>query len=141
MMFRPIQAALLLIFLSILSFAQTAPTPTPKQDAVIEDDEVIKVDSKLVVVPVSVTDAQGQPVSGLKVSDFRLLEETRLQQLDQISPAEDVPLEIALLVDISSSVGPMFEMEKLAAGKFLRDVMRPADRATVFTVGTKPFLL
>jgi len=40
-----------------------------------------------------------------------------------------VPLEIALLIDVSSSVDPMFEMEKMAAGKILEDVRRPSDRA------------
>src|SRR6185503_8333370 len=47
---------------------QTA-TPTPKP---VADDDVIKVDSRLVVVPVSVIDANGQPVSGLTVGDFRI---------------------------------------------------------------------
>src|ERR1044072_1674856 len=51
------------------------PTPTP---APIEY-EVVKVNSNLVVVPVSVTDAQGQPVLGLKPADFRIEEDGKQQ--------------------------------------------------------------
>ena len=47
------------------------PTPTPKD----EDFDVIKVNSNLVMVPVSVVDTQGQALHGLQVGDFRLEEE------------------------------------------------------------------
>ena len=144
-MLKPFRSFLFILTFAVFSFAQNAParpTPTPTPAPVIEDDgEVIKVNSKLVTVPVSVTDLQGAPVPGLKVSDFRLLEENRQQTLDQLNAADEVPLEIALLIDISSSVDPMFEMEKMAAAKFLRDVMRPSDRASIFTVGSTPYLL
>ena len=49
------------------------PTPTP---APIEYD-VVRVTSNLVVVPVSVSDAQGQPVRDLKPGDFRIEEDGR----------------------------------------------------------------
>src|SRR5712671_4160209 len=49
------------------------PTPTP---APIEYD-VVRVSSNLVGVPVSVTDAQGQPVRDLKPGDFRIEEDGR----------------------------------------------------------------
>ena len=44
------------------------PTPTPPPI----EYEVVKVTSNLIVVPVSVTDSQGQPVLGLKQGDFRI---------------------------------------------------------------------
>src|SRR6185503_12390306 len=76
------------------------PTPTP---APIEY-EVVRVNSNLVVVPVSVTDAQGQPVLGLKPTDFHIEEDGRAQQVAQLGDPEQVPLDIALLVDVSGSV-------------------------------------
>ena len=83
----------------ILSFAFSAlaqtPTPTP-----VQDDDIIKVESRLVVVPVSVLDANGLPVLGLTAKDFRVLEENRLQEIAQVSDAEKVPLEIVILFDI-----------------------------------------
>ncbi len=124
--------AILPLALAIAATAQT-PTPTPAK----ADDDVIKVESRLVVVPVSVTDASGQPVLGLKASDFCLSEENRPQTIESIGTADVVPLEIALLFDISASTDAMFKFEQDTAAKFLRDVMRPNDRATVFTVGQK----
>ena len=123
----------------ILSFAFTAfaqsTTPTPLEE------EVIKINSRLVVVPVSVLDADGQPVLGLKAQDFRVVEDNKSQEVAQVSDAEKVPLEIALLLDVSSSVNKIFELEKSAAAQFLKDVMRPEDRATIFLITDKPVLL
>ncbi len=120
---------------SFTAFSQT-PKPTPK-----EDDEVIKVQSRLVVVPVSVTDASGQSVPGLTAKDFRISEEGRQQTIENVGSADVVPLEIALLFDVSASTDPMFRFEQETAAKFLRDVMRPNDRASVFTVGQKAMLV
>jgi Ca-activated chloride channel homolog len=115
-------------------FAQT-PAPTPNAS---DDGEVIKVDSRLVVIPVSVTDSAGEPVLGLKAQDFRVAEDGKQQVIDQVGDAENVPLEIALLVDVSGSVNPLFEFEKKAAAQFLQSVMKPDDRATIFLIGDKP---
>ena len=114
--------------------AQT-PTPTPK---IAEEDQVVKVESRLVVVPVSVTNAAGEPVLGLTTKDFSLAEENRPQTIDSVGNAENVPLEIALLIDVSGSVNPLFEFEKKAAAQFLQTVMKPEDRATIFLIGDKP---
>src|SRR5258708_5570434 len=108
--------------LSAVLNAQT-PTPTPKPKSA--DDEIIKVESRLVVVPVSITDSSGQPVLGLNAQDFRVAEEGRAQTIDHISSADKVPLEIALLFDVSASTDTMFKFELETAAKFLRDVMRP----------------
>src|SRR5690242_6573537 len=54
------------------------PTPTPKPTPEPEY-EVVRITSNLVMVPVSVTDAQGQPVLGLKQTDFRIEEDGRAQ--------------------------------------------------------------
>lgn len=129
-------------FLSIIIFAFSALAQTPKPTPPTEDDgEVIKVNSRLVVVPVSVTDASGQPVLGLKAQDFRISEENKAQQIEQVSDAEKIPLEIALLIDVSSSVNKIFELEKSAAAQFLQGVMRPEDRATIFLITDRPILL
>jgi VWFA-related protein len=126
------------IILLILAFALSAFAQIPKPTATpvaIDDGDVIRVDSRLVVVPVSVTDAAGLPVLGLKAQDFRILEDNKLQEIAQVSDAEKVPLEIALLFDISASTDSMFQFEQETAAKFLKEVMRPEDRATIFTLG------
>lgn len=118
------------------------PTPQPSQTPPpATDDEVIRVDSRLVVVPASVLDANGQPVMNLTAQDFRLAEEGRAQEIAEISSAEQVPLEIALIIDTSSSVNPLFEYEKQAAARFLREVMKPEDRASIFLAGERSTML
>ena len=116
------------------------PTPTPKppeQEVIID---VIKTSSNLVMVPVSVTDQQGQAVQGLKVADFRLEEEGKQQEITGIGDPEQVPLAIALLFDVSSSTSQkgFFASQQKAAAAFLKTVMKPADKAAIFTITDKP---
>ncbi|HUQ31131.1 MAG TPA: VWA domain-containing protein [Pyrinomonadaceae bacterium] len=113
------------------------PTPKPPRD---DEYEVVRVNSNLVVVPVSVTDATGQPVLGLKATDFRLEEEGRAQEIAQIGDPEQVPLEIVLLLDVSGSVNARFDFEKEAAARFIKQVLKPEDRATIFSIDQNPRL-
>lgn len=121
--------------------AVTAQTPSPTPLPLNNDDEVIKVSSRLIVVPASVTDANGNPVEGLTAQDFRILEEGRQQTIESIGTADKVPLEIALLFDVSASTDKMFQFELETAAKFLKDVMRPEDRATIFTIGERSVMV
>ena len=116
------------------------PTPAPPKD---DDFEVIKVSSNLVMVPVSVVDARGEPLRGLLVNDFRLAEEGRDQKLVEIGNPDEVPLDIAILFDVSSSVSQkgFFAFQQRAAASFLKQVMKPADRAAVFTISDEPKLV
>ena len=133
--------ALIFTFTFAASAQTAAPQPTPPPAKTEDDGEVIKVDSRLVVVPVSVVDANGQPVLNLKAQDFKISEENKPQEVAQVSDAEKVPLEIALLFDVSASTDAMFKFEQETAAQFLRDVMRPEDRASVFTIGESPVLI
>lgn len=117
------------------------PKPTPRPTPYVPKDsdyDVVRVNSNLVIVPVSVTDAQGQPVMGLAIKDFRLDEEGRPQEIAQIGDPEQVPLEIAILLDISGSVNARIDFEKEAAARFLKQVLKPTDRATVFAISITP---
>jgi Ca-activated chloride channel family protein len=88
-----------------------------------------------------VTDAAGNAVQGLKKEDFRLEEEGRGQQLEAVGDADQVPLDIALIFDISSSVTKNFEFEKRTAAGFLKEVLKPIDRAAVFGLAERPQLI
>lgn len=107
------------------------PTPTPEY-------EVVRITSNLVMVPVSVTDAQGNPVLGLQQTDFRIEEDGRSQEIAQIGDPEHVPLDIALLIDVSASVVARFDFEQQAAAAFLKQVLKAEDRATVFAIDQSP---
>lgn len=114
--------------------AKPTPPPKPPEQEVLD---VVKVSSNLVMVPVSVTDSQGQAVTGLTVADFKLEEEGRQQEIAEIGNPEQVPLDIAVLFDISSSVSNkgFFQFQQNAAAAFLRLVMKSNDRAAIFTIG------
>jgi Ca-activated chloride channel family protein len=110
------------------------PTPTPEY-------EVVRISSNLVVVPVSVTDAQGQPVLGLKQSEFHIEEDGRAQEITQLGDPEQVPLDVALLIDVSGTVNARFDFEKEAAARFLSQVLKPIDHAAIFTIDRIPVLI
>lgn len=125
-------------FVTAAVFGQK-PTPTP---AVSQGEtEEIRIDSKLILIPVAVIDAAGNPVQGLTKDDFIVTEEGRPQRIEAIGTAETVPLEIVLLLDISASTGAMFQFQQQTAAQFLKSVMKPADRATIFTIGASPVLV
>jgi VWFA-related protein len=116
------------------------PTPAPPKD---EDFDVIRVSSNLVMVPVSVVDAKGDPLRGLQLADFRLAEEGREQQIAEIGNPDEVPLDIAILFDVSSSVSQkgFFAFQQRAAASFLKQVLKPVDHAAVFTIAAEPALI
>jgi VWFA-related protein len=118
------------------------PTPTPQKPPEQVED-VIRTTSNLVMVPVSITDQQGQAVQGLTVKDFRLDENGKQQEITGIADPEQVPLAIALLFDSSSSVGTkgFFVSQQKAAAAFLKLVMKSQDRAAIFTITEKPTVI
>lgn len=119
------------------------PKPTPPPVPKDEDFEVIKVSSSLVMVPVSVLDAMGQPVLGLQKTDFRIDEEGQTQEVVEIGNPDQVPLDIAILFDVSSSVSQknFFAFQQKAVASFLRQVMKPLDRAAIFTIKDEPAMV
>ena len=120
--------------------AKPTPTPKPPED---EKLEVVRVTSNLVMVPVSVTDRTGNAVQGLTKTDFRLIEDGQAQEISEIGDPEQVPLAIALLFDVSSSVSQkgFFVSQQNAAATFLKLVMKPADKAAIFTITGEPAMI
>jgi VWFA-related protein len=91
---------------------------TKKQDAdAVDDDEVVTINASEVLLPVTVRDASGALVSDLTRKDFRVFEDGREQPLSDIS-LRRVPVDVALLVDASSSVAESFEDFRRAAEEF-----------------------
>ena len=103
--------------------------------------QTIRVNSSLVVVPVSVSDASGRIVAGLEVGQFAIDEDGVRVAPFVVGEAGTTPLELALLLDVSGSVRPRFDFEREAASRFLRAVIRPQDSVALLSVATRPKLL
>ncbi len=114
--------ALLTIFLSFSSaYAQQS------QDDV---DDVVRVNTDLVVINVTVTDAGGKYARGLRRADFTLLEDGREQKLSSFG-AEETPFAAAVLLDFSGSMEKRISFARAAAIRFL-DGLRDEDVAAVY---------
>ena len=113
------------------------PTQPPRQ-VIEESSEAIRISSNLVSVPVSVTDATGQPVKNLSLQQFQLDEEGQKQTISLLGEPGKTPVDLALLFDVSGSVHEKFRFEQQAAAKFLRTVAKPDDLMSVFSIALRP---
>src|SRR4029077_10016781 len=121
---------------------QSPPQSTkPAQKPPQEQDEAIHLTSRLVLVPVSASDTLGKPVRDLIVEDFVLEEQGRPQAITSLGEPGKVPTEIALLFDVSGSTLAKFNFEQQAAVRFIKEVLKPADAVSVFSIGTTPKLV
>src|SRR5687768_3115415 len=83
---------LCLLFLLALSF-ETGVFGQDKKPPKSEEDEVVRVDTELVEVPVVVTDRTGKPMLNLKQSNFTVYEDGRTQELTDFA-ATNAPFEV-----------------------------------------------
>ncbi|MBK7933055.1 MAG: VWA domain-containing protein [Acidobacteria bacterium] len=102
--------------------ATPTPTPTP---AVIEDDEVIKVDTEVVNVLFTAQDRNRRLITNLAQRDIRILENDKPQEITAFAKQVDLPLSLAILIDTSISQERTLPAEKSAAISFLESVVRP----------------
>ncbi|MGE9120740.1 hypothetical protein, partial [Escherichia coli] len=68
-----------------------------------DDDEVISVDSSIIVVNVAVLDAAGKASTGLTQKQFRILEDGVEQKIESFS-SEETPFAAVILLDTSGSM-------------------------------------
>lgn len=105
----------------------------------VDEDEVVRVDSNLVIIPASVVDNRGRAVTNLKVEDFELRVDGQLRPISDLSRAE-MPVFITMLFDNSASLSVAREFEKQAAVRFFSSLVRPIDRAAIYSISTNPTL-
>ena len=106
---RALTCLLLFVFVSPAharqAGAQTRPTPPPVE---VGDDDVLKIDTDLVLVDVTVTDAAGNPVRGLRPADFKLYEDGEERPLAFVNVERrggaERPVAVVFAVDVSGSV-------------------------------------
>ena len=94
-----------------------------------QDDEVVRVESDLVVLNVTVTDRAGGFVHKLSRRDFRVLEDD-VEQPIQTFAVEENPFAAAVLIDTSGSMEGRVTLARAAAIRFLAE-LRPDDVAAL----------
>jgi Ca-activated chloride channel family protein len=94
----------------------------------------IQVGVDLVSVNFLATDSKGRAIPGLTAKDFVVEEDGKVQTLTAFSRERELPLTLALLLDVSLSVVPFFEKEKATASAFLKSVVGPRDLALVMSI-------
>ena len=92
----------------------------------------IRVQTNLVDILASVTDANGKAIPDLTQDAFSLSEEGVPQKIERFEAQTNRPLDLALMVDSSMSAYKDLKVEMEAAAHFIRQVVRPGDTLGVF---------
>lgn len=116
--------------------AARAQDATPAQEP---QGPVIRREVDLVLVEAVVRGAAGQPLKGLKQDDFVLYEEGVQQQIAHFSQ-DQIPLAVALVVDLSGSIRPFLRPLQYATLTALR-TLKPEDQVALFVFSNETELL
>lgn len=114
-----------LLFGLSLGLQAQAQTPSEQQ----ADTEVLRVQTSLVTVPVSVKSHQGGYTPNLRRADFRIYEDGVEQDIAHFETV-DMPLTVVLMLDMSDSTGAELKEIQNAAFAFLNQ-LRSEDRALI----------
>ena len=118
-----IVAALLLVALPVVISPRAGRSqspqenPTPKSEK--QPTQTLKVDVELVLVNATVTDSLNRYVSGLEGNHFQIWEDKIEQKVEYFS-AEDVPISIGVIFDVSGSMKDKISTARQAAATFLK---------------------
>lgn len=128
------------IVLALCAFAQgPLAVPRPRPSASPEPSRAnLRVDSQLVLVPVTVHDKLNRPVSGLEKENFRVYEDKVEQPILQFA-MDDEPVAVGLIFDTSGSMQYKIGRSRQAAAEFFR-VANPEDEFFLVEFGDSPHL-
>ncbi len=96
-----------------------SPTPPP------EEEEVIRVETELVNVLFTAQDSNRRLVTNLTKDDIRIFEDGQEQEIFAFTRQTELPLSIAILIDVSLSQQRTLPDEKEAAKAFIESIVRP----------------
>jgi Ca-activated chloride channel family protein len=108
----------------------------PFVNAQVEDDtdDIIKIETRLVSVPVLVSDRNGRFVSGLKEQDFTIFQDGIKQEIAFFGDNTE-PVNVALLLDTSYSTSEVIETIKNSALDFVKNLKKD-DKALIISFDT-----
>ena len=93
------------------------PKPAPPEAPLARSN--IRVDTNLVLIPVTVCDPLNRPVTGLEKEHFRVFDNKVEQPLSHFS-MDDEPLAVGLVFDTSGSMGNKLRRSRMAAAAFFK---------------------
>ncbi len=131
-------------FVAPVSSAQSASdvhilsSVTPASESHHRDKPLLKK-VEIVLVPVTVTDANNHAVTGLQLGDFHLYEDGQPQTITTLS-SEDGPLSLGVIFDTSKSMKDKIDRTREAVGRFFDD-SDPKDEFFLVTFSDRPLLL
>jgi VWFA-related protein len=99
----------------------------------------LRIDSNLVLIPVSVCDAMNRPVTGLEKEHFKVFDD-KIEQTVTHFAMEDEPLAIGLVFDTSGSMGTKLRRSRLAAAEFFKTA-NPEDEFFLVEFNDQPKLV
>ena len=112
------------------SKGRTEASPQNEQSVIeVEDSEIIKVETNLVTLPVSVLDRDGRFISNLEQQDFQIFDNGVQQKIEYFQSVES-PFTIILLIDVSPSTQYHIDEIQDAAIGFINQ-LRPEDKVMV----------
>ena len=142
----PILLCLLIISLPYPAKSQSegplrapAKTESRKASTTEEHRTSLKVNVNVVLVPVVVTDAANHTITDLGNRNFELYEDGQQQEIQYFS-AEDAPISVGLLLDLSKSMTNKFDAEREAVSEFFKNA-NSHDDYFVIAFSTHPQLL
>jgi Ca-activated chloride channel homolog len=103
-----------------------------------QDDDVVRVNTDLVVLNITVTDKAGKYIPGLRLSDFTILEDGKEVSTQLVSSfsVHESPFASVVLLDTSGSMESRLSLARSAAIRFL-DRLREEDVAAVYKFDSK----
>jgi len=122
---------------------QIEPRPKPPQSASEADSKRlvpnIRIDTNLVLIPVTVTTPLNQFVTGMEKENFSLLEDKVAQEVSYFA-SFDAPLSIGLVFDVSGSMGNKLIKSRQAASEFFKTA-NPEDEFFLVEFNDRPQLV
>jgi Ca-activated chloride channel family protein len=118
---------------------ETDAVPVKGEPTLASRIKPLRVDVDLVLLPVTVTDELNHPIMGLQRQDFAIYDENEQQQIQYFS-ADDAPISIGLILDLSKSMTNKVDTERAAVAEFFQNA-NPQDDYFVIAVSGRPKLI
>ena len=100
-----------------------------------QEESVVRVAVNLVLTDATVKTKSGQIMADLKKEDFEIREDGVTQKIEIFS-RDELPLNVALVLDLSDSIGPFLGPLRDAAATAL-GALKPDDEVALFTFSTE----